>query len=58
MKSATAMAMTKAATTPVFWRDEALPFIEGRSIADGRKVCYASIRTIPFRSARSRVARD
>lgn len=35
------MAMTKAATTPIFWRDEALPFIEGRSIADGRKVCYA-----------------
>ncbi|MCX7081019.1 MAG: AraC family transcriptional regulator [Pseudomonas sp.] len=26
---------------PRFWRDEALPFIEVRSIADGRKVCYA-----------------
>ncbi|MFW0755253.1 AraC family transcriptional regulator [Pseudomonas sp. H11T01] len=26
---------------PRFWRDEALPFIEARSIADGRKVCYA-----------------
>lgn len=27
--------------TPQFWRDEHLPFIEARSIADGRKVCYA-----------------
>ncbi|MDH0748639.1 AraC family transcriptional regulator [Pseudomonas sp. GD03842] len=27
--------------TPVFWRDAQLPFIEARSIADGRKVCYA-----------------
>jgi AraC-like DNA-binding protein len=26
---------------PVFWRDEALPFIEARSVQDGRKVCYA-----------------
>jgi AraC-like DNA-binding protein len=25
---------------PRFWRDEALPFIEARSIADGREVCY------------------
>lgn len=25
---------------PVFWRDDALPFIEARSIADGREVCY------------------
>ena len=25
---------------PVFWRDEALPFIEARSVRDGRKVCY------------------
>lgn len=29
------------AATPVFWRDAQLPFIEARSIADGRKVCYA-----------------
>lgn len=28
-------------TAPQFWRDTALPFIEARSIADGRKVCYA-----------------
>ena len=28
-------------TAPQFWRDAALPFIEARSIADGRKVCYA-----------------
>jgi AraC-like DNA-binding protein len=25
----------------MFWRDEALPFIEARSVQDGRKVCYA-----------------
>lgn len=25
---------------PRFWRDEALPFIEARAIADGREVCY------------------
>lgn len=29
------------AETPVFWRDTQLPFIEARSIADGRKVCYS-----------------
>ncbi|WP_342655160.1 AraC family transcriptional regulator [Pseudomonas sp. F3-2] len=29
------------AETPVFWRDPQLPFIQARSIADGRKVCYA-----------------
>lgn len=23
-----------------FWRDDALPFIESRTVADGRKVCY------------------
>lgn len=27
--------------SPRFWRDDALPFIEARSIEDGRKVCYA-----------------
>ncbi|WP_191487851.1 AraC family transcriptional regulator [Pseudomonas sp. FEN] len=26
---------------PCFWRDERLPFIEARSIQDGRKVCYS-----------------
>ena len=26
---------------PRFWRDETLPFIEARSVEDGRKVCYA-----------------
>ncbi|WP_327437942.1 AraC family transcriptional regulator [Pseudomonas donghuensis] len=25
-----------------FWRDPALPFIEARRVADGRKVCYAA----------------
>ena len=25
---------------PTFWRDKALPFIEARSVLDGRKVCY------------------
>ena len=28
------------ATGPTFWRDAALPFIEARSVGDGRKVCY------------------
>ncbi|WP_455894251.1 AraC family transcriptional regulator [Pseudomonas palmensis] len=28
-------------TTSYFWRDPALPFIEARGVADGRKVCYA-----------------
>lgn len=28
-------------TAPRFWRDDALPFIEARAIADGREVCYA-----------------
>lgn len=28
------------ASVPVFWRDEALPFIEARSVRDGRQVCY------------------
>jgi len=23
-----------------FWRDDTLPFIESRAVADGRKVCY------------------
>jgi AraC-like DNA-binding protein len=26
---------------PYFWRDEQLPFIEARSVGDGRKFCYA-----------------
>ncbi len=28
-------------TSPRFWRDASLPFIEAREIGDGRKVCYA-----------------
>ena len=28
-------------TTPFFWRDERLPFIEARSVGDGRKLCYS-----------------
>jgi hypothetical protein len=28
-------------TEPKFWRHDALPFIEARSIQDGRKICYA-----------------
>ncbi|SIT41971.1 Transcriptional regulator, AraC family [Paraburkholderia ribeironis] len=31
----------KRASTPKFWRSDALPFIEARSIEDGREVCYA-----------------
>ncbi|UQS17478.1 AraC family transcriptional regulator [Pseudomonas sp. HS6] len=27
--------------SPRFWRDDALPFIEARAIADGREVCYS-----------------
>jgi AraC-like DNA-binding protein len=37
MKHAAAKNADKA---PRFWRDDALPFIEARSIADGREVCY------------------
>ena len=36
--SATTAATTN--TTPTFWRDAALPFIEARAIHDGRQVCY------------------
>lgn len=28
------------ASVPMFWRDKALPFIEARSVRDGRRVCY------------------
>jgi AraC-like DNA-binding protein len=28
-------------STPTFWRADALPFLEARSIADGRGICYA-----------------
>ncbi|RON50317.1 AraC family transcriptional regulator [Pseudomonas frederiksbergensis] len=38
MKHAVAKDADKA---PRFWRDDALPFIEARAIADGRDVCYA-----------------
>lgn len=31
----------KPASTPVFWRDERLAFIEARYVEDGRHVCYA-----------------
>ena len=31
----------KSACAPKFWRSDALPFIEARSIDDGRQVCYA-----------------
>jgi AraC-like DNA-binding protein len=34
-------ARAKGASAPRFWRSDALPFIEARSIDDGRKVCYA-----------------
>lgn len=34
------MSLTSHSTAPAFWRDEQLPFIEARTIADGRKVCY------------------
>ena len=31
----------KDIAVPTFWRDETLPFIEARSIQDGRGICYA-----------------
>jgi AraC-like DNA-binding protein len=34
-------AAKKPEQAPRFWRDEALPFIEARAIADGREVCYS-----------------
>jgi AraC-like DNA-binding protein len=39
--AATAAIHTKSARAPKFWRSDALPFIEARSIDDGREVCYA-----------------
>jgi AraC-like DNA-binding protein len=42
MSGATTAAIhTKSARAPKFWRSDALPFIEARSIDDGREVCYA-----------------
>lgn len=35
------MLLDVPSATPLFWRDADLPFIEARSIADGRKVSYA-----------------
>ncbi|RKP48459.1 AraC family transcriptional regulator [Trinickia fusca] len=32
--------LVEAATAPRFWRDETLPFVEARSVQDGRKVSY------------------
>ncbi|MGF6239981.1 AraC-like DNA-binding protein [Paraburkholderia sp. GAS38] len=39
MKNA-AISSTKETAVQSFWRDEALPFIEARSVEDGREVCY------------------
>jgi len=39
--AAAAMHDAKDASAPKFWRSDALPFIEARSIDDGRDVCYA-----------------
>jgi AraC-like DNA-binding protein len=39
--AARAASHAKNAAAPKFWRSEALPFIEARSIEDGRAVCYA-----------------
>ncbi len=35
------MARIEHATTPRFWRDPALPFVEARDVLDGRQLCYA-----------------
>ena len=34
------MSLSASPTAPSFWRDAALPFIEARTIEDGRKVTY------------------
>ena len=34
-------AQSRSASGSSFWRDAALPFIESRSVEDGRRVCYA-----------------
>ncbi len=36
-----AITHAKRASEPRFWRCEALPYIEARSIEDGREICYA-----------------
>lgn len=42
MSGMTAAAIhVKSASAPKFWRSDALPFIEARSIDDGRELCYA-----------------
>ena len=35
------LAQSRSASGSSFWRDAALPFIESRSVEDGRRVCYA-----------------
>lgn len=35
------MAKPDPATTPRFWRDSQLPFVEARDVLDGRQLCYA-----------------
>nr|WP_298147677.1 AraC family transcriptional regulator [uncultured Pseudomonas sp.] len=35
------MARLDPATTPRFWRDPQLPFVEARDVLDGRRLCYA-----------------
>lgn len=35
------MAKPDPATTPRFWRDPQLPFVEARDVLDGRRLCYA-----------------
>lgn len=35
------MATVDQPTTPRFWRDPALPFVEVRDVLDGRQLCYA-----------------
>jgi AraC-like DNA-binding protein len=40
-KTTEAVIEAKSASAPRFWRSDALPFIEARSIDDGRNICYA-----------------
>ena len=43
------------ALVPQFWRDPTLPFVEARSVEDGRHFCYAKHTHERSQSAQSRV---
>lgn len=49
--------MIERISIPSFWRDAAVPFLEMRSIEDGRQVCYGRHSTRFSPSVRSPTAR-